>query len=161
MGTSAKDGGSNTSGKEALLAKQAEGRRAALSMRCDGASYAAIAKALGISDVQAQRRVKRELRRIPKDEADECRAIELARLDDLTGRAVAVMASCDPELQLKAIDRVLRISESRRRMLGLDAPTKVDAIGIMGAAFDSATTADEVAAIAESMAKSLRAGAAR
>src|SRR4029078_1889290 len=68
----------------------------------------------------------------------EYRAMELARLDTLALAAANVLSATHPYVsggkvlkdvtddgpRLAAIDRLLRISESRRKLLGLDAPAK-------------------------------------
>jgi hypothetical protein len=69
------------------------------------------------------RYVKQALDTMVPPAAEEARVAELARLDALAEAVADKVAPGD----LKAVHTSLRISESRRRLLGLDAPTKVDA----------------------------------
>jgi hypothetical protein len=66
----------------------------------------------------AHRRVSRALGAIPRELADEYRALEALRLDALQ-QAVWEQAI---EGDLKAVDRVLSIMKRRSQLLGLDAP---------------------------------------
>ncbi len=62
--------------------------------------------------------------------AGELIAYETERLDAMQARAWKVLDDAgDPELALKAIDRVVRICGSRRRLLGLDAPARTNITG--------------------------------
>jgi hypothetical protein len=122
--------------------KAAERRVQALDLRKAGASYRAIAATLGINEKTAYNDVRRALQTLAELEltsAEELRTLELARLDKLTIEAARVLAATHPYVsggkvlpnladdgpKLQAIDRLLRISESRRKLLGLDAPPKV------------------------------------
>ena len=71
----------------------------------------------------AERRDKlKVLAETAQEAADEVRALELARLD-------ALLAALWPQQGEPAVvDRVLRIMERRAKLLGLDAPTRVDAV---------------------------------
>jgi hypothetical protein len=119
----------------------------ALELRADGLSFRQIGQQLGCSSTTAFRRVERGLDRTLREPADRVRALELHRLDQALAHTVAVLrarhvviqggrAVLDPTTgqpypdhgpALAAIDRLLRISESRRRLLGLDAPARLDA----------------------------------
>lgn len=119
----------------------AERRQRALELRKEAKSYRTIAAALGISvstahdDVQA---ALAELAAIELESAAELRTMELERLDLLAIEALRIMQATHPLVsggkvfdgyaddgpKLGAIDRLLRISESRRKLLGLDAPAK-------------------------------------
>jgi Sigma-70, region 4 len=115
----------------------AERRQQALELRKAGESYRAIGQQLNISEKTAHQDVQRALARLAEMElssADELRTMELARLDKLTVEAARVLAAPHPLVsggkvldgltddgpKLAAIDRLIRISESRRRLLGLD-----------------------------------------
>src|SRR6266511_4597608 len=117
-------------------------RQQALDLRKAGSSYRAIGAQLNISEAQAHRDVKAALARLAEMElasADELRTMELLRLDKLMLEAARILAATHPYVaggkvllnltddgpKLQAIDRLLRISESRRKLLGLDAPPKV------------------------------------
>lgn len=122
----------------------------AFELRKAGASYRAIGADLGVSGKTAHedvRRVLAELAEATNDSAEEYRTMELERLDHLTLAAARVLQTTHPLVsggkilsgfttdgkaigltddgpRLQAIDRLLRISESRRKLLGLDAPAK-------------------------------------
>jgi hypothetical protein len=55
--------------------------------------------------------------------AEEARTYELARLDALAEAIAPKVKAGD----IKAVHTAIRIGESRRRLLGLDAPVKIDA----------------------------------
>lgn len=97
----------------------------ALQLRKAGATYEEIGRALGMTRTGAYRAVKRALdelnEKIAEDAAEVLR-LELERLD-------AMLLAVWPKAKqghLGAIDRVLKIMERRSRLLGLDAPHKVD-----------------------------------
>ena len=89
-----------------------------LRMRRAGADYAAIAKHFGVSRETAFRKVKQALQDMPKEEASELRALEAAKLDYAETRLQEAVQDGD----VKAINALVRLSESRRRLLGLDLP---------------------------------------
>jgi len=125
----------------------AERRQQALELRKAGASYRAIGAQLNISEKTAHQDVQRALDYLADLElasAAELRTMELLRLDKLTLEASRILAATHPLIsggkvlsrytndgkaigltddgpKLQAIDRLLRISESRRKLLGLDA----------------------------------------
>lgn len=100
-----------------------ERARKALELRKAGYGFQIISEQLGYSDSSgAYRAVRRALMRTIQEPADEVRKLELERLDKiLTALWPAAIAG-----KWLAIDRVLLIMERRARLLGLDAPTKVD-----------------------------------
>lgn len=129
----------------------ADRRVKALDLRKAGHSYRAIGAELGISVAQAHDDVQRALAALAKLErqtAEEYRALELARLDTLAVEAMRVLLATHPLIsggkvlsgftdegtaigltddgpKLAAIEKLIRISESRRKLLGLDKPTLV------------------------------------
>jgi hypothetical protein len=124
----------------------AERRQRALELRKAGASYRTIGAQLNISEKTAHQDVQRALGHLAELElasADELRTMELLRLDKLMLEAARILAATHPLIsggkvltgftesgkpigltddgpKLAAIDRLLRISESRRKLLGLD-----------------------------------------
>lgn len=89
----------------------------AVAMRAAGRSYADIADALDYSSADTARKsVAALLDRVESDAADELRVLEGRRLDMLQA---AVWPSA-LEGHLPAVDRVVRISERRARLFGLD-----------------------------------------
>lgn len=98
-------------------------QRKALELRRSGATYIQIAKALGYQTPGgAERAVKASLDRITEEPARDVLKLELERLD-VALRAIATSVS---QGHLGAVDRWIRLSESRRHLLGLDAPAKID-----------------------------------
>lgn len=90
----------------------------AFRLRSTGLSYREIADAMCCDVATAHRRVRRALGKIPKELADEYRALEELRLDALLEAIWAKAMDGD----LKAVDRVLAIMRRRSQLLGLDAP---------------------------------------
>lgn len=112
-------------------AKSAERRARALDLKKAGLTYRQIAsqgrekgwapKAYG--EAQAYRDVKRELDHLAEEcheAAEQVRQLELTRLDRLQVALEGRIRDGDPQ----AINTAIRLSESRRRLLGLDAPDK-------------------------------------
>lgn len=89
-----------------------------LRMRRAGADYAAIGRHFGISPPSVWEKVTKALRDMPKDEATELRTLEVAKLDFAETRLQDAVKVGD----VTAINTLVRISESRRRLLGLDMP---------------------------------------
>lgn len=89
-----------------------------LSMRRSGASYTAIARHFGLDRTVVAEKIRAELRNIPRDEATELRTLEALKLDQAEVHLQAGVKAGDP----RAITTLVRISESRRRLLGLDMP---------------------------------------
>lgn len=113
----------------------------ALELRKQGQSYRAIAAALSISVGQAHadvQTVMAELAQLTHASAEEYRTMELERLDTLTVEAARILMATHPLVsggkvldglsddgpKLRAIAELRAISESRRKLLGLDAPAK-------------------------------------
>ncbi len=112
---------------DATRISAAERRAKALELRKHGMPYRAIGAQLGISEAQAHNDVQRALQALAAlelDSAAEYRTMELERLDTLTVASARVLSAAGDGMRLAAIDRLLRISESRRKLLGLDAPAK-------------------------------------
>ena len=108
----------------------------ALELRKKGVRYEQIAQQLGYTNRgNAHKAVMKELELLAKEcleEASKVRDLELQRLDDLFLAAWKAIADGSES----AIDRALRVSESRRKLMGLDAAQKVDVNGIAELHFD-------------------------
>lgn len=89
-----------------------------LRMRTYGASYQAIADHFGIAKETAFRKIQQELSSIPREEVTNLRALEAAKLDAAELRLQDKIKSGN----VGAINALVRVSESRRRLLGLDMP---------------------------------------
>lgn len=111
----------------------AERRVKAIELRKAGLSYRQIGEQLGVSEQQAWRDVKKalaDLAEMEQDHAREYRQLELERLDALLsplwlrarGRRIqhddGTVEDVPPDYA--AVDRVMRLMEARRRLLGLD-----------------------------------------
>lgn len=112
-------------------ANTAERARKALEMRAARMPFQVIADRLGYSSRgAAYNAVKRELSRIPREAAKELRNVELDSLDNLERRLMTQALNGN----LGAVDRVLRIKESRARLAGLyevQADTGVDEVVVV------------------------------
>jgi hypothetical protein len=94
----------------------------AIQLRKAGLTFRAIKDALGYrSEQSAYDAVKRGLEKVVETPAKELRDLDVERLDGLL-RAIYQRAIGKPgvEAELPAIDRVLKILESRARLLGLN-----------------------------------------
>lgn len=131
-------------GKFLYTVESAERDAEAARLRARGMSYQRIATALGYENKgTAWHAVNRVLKDTVQEAGDELRVIERERLDRLAEAAWAVLERQhvtvsngriislhgeplpDDGPVLQAIDRLLRISESRRKLDGLDAPSRV------------------------------------
>lgn len=99
-----------------------ERQKKALAMRLAGATLREISDALGVDLSTISRDIQRALADIPREEADALRKIEVQRLDRLQ-RAVWTKALGG---DLSAVDRAVKIVDRRAKLLGLDAPQKVE-----------------------------------
>ena len=114
--------------KAAKLDRQAR----ALEMRKGGMSYRAIAVRLECDIAGAFRYVKEALARSAEQiqhSADELRAIELEKLDKWEASLQLGIRDVDPQVRAKSAAVLLKITESRRKLLGLDAPQKIEHSG--------------------------------
>lgn len=94
----------------------------ALELRKAGLAYTVIADKLGYATRGAAwAAVMRALKRTLQEPADEVRALEVERLDAL----YLQMFSRAMKGDYGAVDRCIKISERRAKLLGLDAPVKV------------------------------------
>lgn len=116
-------------------------------LRSRGLSYRAIAAQQGVDVHTAHDRVHRALAAIRAEGAAEARTLELERLDLAQaavmqaleakhftvnqGRVIYLGEDPMPDYGpvLAAVDRLVKISESRRKLLGLDAEQKVSVSG--------------------------------
>ena len=111
----------NPKGQEEVAAER---RLKALDLRKVGCSYRQIGTALKVSHEQARQDVMEALaalNALSLASADELRALEIERLDMAAYAIQAAVRLGD----VKAINAWVRLSESRRKLLGLDAPTRI------------------------------------
>jgi hypothetical protein len=116
--------GSATTNPEAEAALSERYARV-VELRRTGMTFAQVAQAAGYADASgAYRAWRAALAAIPKAQADEARTEEDDRILAMIRGLWAKAARGD----VWAVDRVLRLSESRRRLYGLDAPISVRGI---------------------------------
>lgn len=105
--------------------KSTELEKRATALRLTGLTYREIAAQLGVSHVSCYRAILRSIDRNRKQTAenvDMLRSIEQARLERLISAADAKAQEGD----IAAIDVVRKLSESLRKLNGIDAPAKTD-----------------------------------
>ncbi|WP_377271914.1 helix-turn-helix domain-containing protein [Peterkaempfera sp. SMS 1(5)a] len=130
-------------GRYTRTLEAAQRRANALELRSHGLTYDQIAEHLGISKSAAFETVQQGLADTVAEPAAAARKLELDRLDVLYQAAMRVLEAQhltvshgkvvqhdgapleDDGPVLNAIDRLVRISERRARLLGLDAPNRV------------------------------------
>jgi hypothetical protein len=117
----AKHGGDHSSRAAQLQARENEQK--ALSLWLKGATFEQVAAAgFGIATANgAWRAVHRALARIPKEDADQAREAQLARLQALR-LLLWNHAGADP---IKAAEALIKLEAREARLLGLDMPTKL------------------------------------
>jgi hypothetical protein len=106
-----------------LKLQAAQRKEAALALRLAGFTFESIAQQIGTSTQRAHQIVTAELVRCAKRTAQQAEALreqELQRLDIAQSAIWGRVRGGD----LQAIEKFVRISESRRRLLGLDAAEK-------------------------------------
>lgn len=123
-----------------------EKQRRCLDLRRAGVTYDVIAEQVGYSNAgAAYNAVKSALKATLQEPADEIRVLESDRLDRLERALWPAALNGDQG----AIDRILRISERRARLLGLDAPLKQH---VEVTAYEGGTDIDrEVARLADTL----------
>lgn len=149
----------NRQGRYVVRAGTAERDAKACRLRVQGVSYEQIAEALGFRDRSGARRaVQRALAAVVREDATELIALEEQRLDDLTRHLQRVITTrhylatasgklaTHPETGelvpddgpvIAAARELRQVSESRRRLLGLDAAAKHRVDVIDAAAVDA------------------------
>ena len=108
----------------------AEHQALAFRLRADkGLSFTEIGAAMGISRSGAFDAFNREMAAVrelvSEDEVREAVILQCARLDSALQVAATIAASSpEPDVRLRAVDRIIRIEERRARLLGLDKPQR-------------------------------------
>ena len=97
----------------------------ALDMRLGGASYRQIGKALHVDHTTAMRCVQRMLREYATEPSTQVRDMEVARLDRLMAGHWEKAIHGD----VNSTRTVLTIMDRRAKLLGLDAPQRLDVTG--------------------------------
>jgi hypothetical protein len=126
-------------------------RAKALELRVSGASYEAIADALGTTKYTTYLDVQKSiagLDKIAKEHAERLRDIELARCDALIKAAWPAAQDGDD----KSINAIVRIMDRRAKLLGLDAPEKHQIDGTLDIADARESLARKLARLASGVA---------
>lgn len=114
-----KRGGGKGGPRPGMTAEErAEEAMQMLHARRSGASYEAIGRQFGLSSRAVFVKVQKLLSDMPKEEAANLRALESQKLD----YAELALREQIKAGNVGAINAMVRISESRRRLLGLDMP---------------------------------------
>lgn len=101
----------------------AERQRLALEMRIAGHTFEAIAIELGYSHARgAKKAVDAGLRKTLQEPADQLRDLEVARMDVMLNSIWPRVLKGEP----RAIEVAIKVLERRARLLGLDAPQKIN-----------------------------------
>jgi len=101
-----------------------ERKMKALELRKAGVDYMTIAKRLGYASASgAHNAVKAALKLTLQEPADDLRKLELERID----AALSAIWTQVMKGNHGAVDRFIRLSERRARLIGLDAPQKIEA----------------------------------
>ncbi len=144
--------------------REAQRRAEMMHLRAEGLTLAQIGERMGVTADAVQGVIDRALRSLVKAPADELRALELARCDELLAEAMEVVRApmpsvrsgdavrdpesgavvievvADPAPKLAAINVALRVMERRAKLLGLDMPIKTALTDPSGAAGVGAVT---------------------
>lgn len=106
--------------------KRAERIAEVLRMRRQGRPQRAIAAELGVALATVQRDLEEGLAAIPAEHVEGVRKLELERLDLWHERLESAAAIVDDPDELgRLAASYVRLSDRRAKLLGLDAPTKV------------------------------------
>lgn len=103
-------------------------RTQATKMRIKAYSWQEIADACGYSTVQAaQQDVMRNISKEFNESSNDLRELELRRIDeDEKAIQEMLMGKLKVTTRLQCIDRLVKLREQRAKLLGLNAPVKVD-----------------------------------
>lgn len=105
----------------------------AVNLRKQGYSYVHIGETIDCSPQYATNLIKRAMREVTEDSANELVKQELERLNSVFVpafiEATRLDAKGEPVFNREATDSVLKIMERRAKLLGLDKPTKTELSG--------------------------------
>lgn len=133
-----------TSGQYIRTIETAQRDAQAAALRAEGKTYLQIAEELGVSKSAAIEACRRAVRDAVQGPGRQLVDLEVTRLETMYDQVLDILAKdhpvvshgrivtdstgqplTDDELKLKAVDRLLRTRESFRKLLGLDAPSRV------------------------------------
>jgi hypothetical protein len=111
-------------GNPAVIARLERGAKAT-ELRRSGMSWDAIARTLNFpSPDAASQAFRRYMIEYPKEDVEHARQLECDRLDALQQAIWARCMDSEDKLQTWAMDRALKISDQRARLLGLNRPVR-------------------------------------
>lgn len=110
--------------KPAVLARR-ERDAEAVRLRRNGMTFDAIARALGYADSShAHTALLNHMQRYPKESTEDARQLECDRLDAAQAAIWARCLDSQDSNQHWALDRFLKISDQRARLMGLNKPVR-------------------------------------
>ena len=108
-----------------ITPEQLDKENAVLELRRSGATCERIAQAVGYANASgAMKAYRRVVNRVQRESVDEIRQLELDRLDRLQN---AYWKSAVVELNHRSVEVLLKIMDKRAKLLGLDAPQRLQA----------------------------------
>lgn len=108
--------------------RAAQRRQRAVELRLKGKTFDQIGRAIGVTKMAAWTMVNKELGEVAKataETAELLRDVEARRLEEMTEKAHGLMQASSGDLRLRAIATLVKVSERRAKLLGLDRPTRV------------------------------------
>lgn len=141
--------------------EQIEKDHEAARLRSQSLTFRQIGERLGVTGQAAFAMVKRAIADIPREGTEELIALELAKLDAIEAKYAEITQGLHPMVSMsgkivgftddetgkeiyledsapviRALDGLLKVSESRRKLLGLNAPTRTELTGKDGGAIE-------------------------
>lgn len=161
MPSETRERGRDGQGRFLRTVEEMERDHEAARLRGQSLTYAVIAQRMGWANAGvAYRAVQRAFADVPTEDTETARKRALESLDFMERRARSVLARpnykvsaggkvvlfdgkpvIDYEMELKVLDRLLRIEERRARMLGLDSPLAVEMTSVV---YDGTTIEGQV-----------------
>lgn len=143
-------GRTRTSKERTILTAEQDAKAARL--RAEGRTYRVIADELGVVPSAAYNAVQRAIAAVPVEAVGELRQIECQRLDAVIAKLWDIVHAKHPYVShgkvmrniedagpvLSALTGIVRAGESKRKLLGLDAPTRQTVTVITEDAVDAA-----------------------
>jgi hypothetical protein len=125
--------------------RAAERQVKAIELRRSGMTYERIGREIGFTTMAAYLAVKVGLEKSLREPGDALRELEVQRMEELLEAVWPLAKSGD----LFAVDRVIKISERRARLLGLDAPIKAEVTGPDGGPIQSVVMTIDLSKLSE------------
>jgi hypothetical protein len=132
----------NSAKRDIRTADVQEKRARALDLRRRGLTYRDVAKQLGCALSIAHEYVHEAIAAIPREAAEDVRALELAKLDASERRLARAAQKAEHAGEFGVVATVTnaltKIAERRSKLLGLDAPEKIEHSGTVEATPEAA-----------------------